>query len=327
MDQKNNIENEQVYRCGSCSYTFGEMNVEGEGSIVEVNVETGNVTRRFPTDDEIKKQEESYRNFLLEEEKQKQRVLQREKIISEVKYEDRIVIFLDILGWGNIVDESAKIENFELLQKIANVAYNAKDMSENLNSEVSDFRFTRVTNFSDSLVISLSINDIYPQRLEFFLHPLIFAALNAGMFIRGGITLGKIYHDNNMVFGPALNRAYKLESAKDKAIYPRIILDDNVVEICSKDRIEFLQKWRKIDDDYYFYDFIYTITTFQYMTESFEKNKIIYKENIELIKNTIERGLKTHFANERVYPKYQWLGKYFNSIFPENKIVFAKTVW
>lgn len=43
------------------------------------------------------------------------------------------------------------------------------------------------------------------------------------MLIRGGITIGKIIHNEEMVFGPGINRAYELESKY--AIYPRIIFD------------------------------------------------------------------------------------------------------
>jgi hypothetical protein len=48
----------------------------------------------------------------------------------------------------------------------------------------------------------------------------------SGLLIRGAITIGDIVHDDSIVFGPALNRAYELES--QQAIYPRIILDPDV---------------------------------------------------------------------------------------------------
>ncbi|KFN38722.1 MAG: hypothetical protein JU82_10410 [Sulfuricurvum sp. MLSB] len=310
MDQKN-TENSKLFRSGICSYTIGENETEGEGDVVEINAQTGIARRRHSTPDEIIAREEMHKISLLEEEKQQQKALFREKIISEVQYEDRIVIFLDVLGWGNLVEKS--VENTDVLTNIANIAYNAKDMSENLNSEKEFPLFSRVTNFSDSLVISLSIDDLYPQRIEFFLMPLISAALHAGMFIRGGITRGAIYHDNNMVFGPALNKAYQLES-KD-ANYPRIIIDESVHEICYKNKIEFLKNWRKINDDYFFYDFIYTLTQF-----IFDSKTIVYEETINKLKQTIEENLNIHENDDRIYQKYIWLAKYFNQVYTNHVI-------
>jgi hypothetical protein len=51
-----------------------------------------------------------------------------------------------------------------------------------------------------------------------------------GFYIRGGLTVGSLIHiRNKIVFGPALNRAYELESRY--ANFPRIILDPNVPEL------------------------------------------------------------------------------------------------
>jgi hypothetical protein len=48
-----------------------------------------------------------------------------------------------------------------------------------------------------------------------------------GFLLRGGITIGDIVHDDEVVFGPGLNRAYELES--QVARMPRIILDPDLI--------------------------------------------------------------------------------------------------
>jgi hypothetical protein len=69
------------------------------------------------------------------------------------------------------------------------------------------------------------------QSVFNFLLRLIFTQLfsaHLGFFIRGGVTVGDIVHDEHVVFGPALNRAYHLESqVADK---PRIVLDPECLE-------------------------------------------------------------------------------------------------
>lgn len=58
-------------------------------------------------------------------------------------------------------------------------------------------------------------------------------ALDAGILLRGGITIGKAVHLPGLsgtVFGPAVTQAYDLEH--DIAIYPRIIWrDENILEL------------------------------------------------------------------------------------------------
>jgi hypothetical protein len=53
--------------------------------------------------------------------------------------------------------------------------------------------------------------------------------LEKGLLLRGGLTRGRIYCDEsrNTVFGPALNKAYSLESTR--AVVPRIVVDRDVI--------------------------------------------------------------------------------------------------
>jgi len=51
--------------------------------------------------------------------------------------------------------------------------------------------------------------------------------IDYGFIIRGAITIGDLYHDERIVFGPALNQAYEIESTI--ANYPRVIVDKRIV--------------------------------------------------------------------------------------------------
>src|SRR5438105_1445070 len=51
-------------------------------------------------------------------------------------------------------------------------------------------------------------------------------ALDIGMLVRGGVTIGKLYHSGGVVFGEALVDAYRLESRV--AIYPRIAVSSRI---------------------------------------------------------------------------------------------------
>jgi hypothetical protein len=68
------------------------------------------------------------------------------------------------------------------------------------------------------------------------------ASGSVGWMLRGGITIGQLYIDEIMVWGEALVKAYYLE---DKvALYPRVILDSNVISEIKDDSVlsEYIRK-------------------------------------------------------------------------------------
>ena len=47
------------------------------------------------------------------------------------------------------------------------------------------------------------------------------------LYLRGGVSIGFHYEDDNIIFSDGLIKAYYLESKK--SIYPRIILDEDLI--------------------------------------------------------------------------------------------------
>jgi hypothetical protein len=56
-----------------------------------------------------------------------------------------------------------------------------------------------------------------------------FTFAKANIFFRGAVSMSDLFMDENIVLGPAVIESYKLET--EKAIYPRIILSEDVVKI------------------------------------------------------------------------------------------------
>lgn len=137
-------------------------------------------------------------------------------------YERRVVVFYDILGWRSEIrkagTEPAKIGNLRrLLLAHTRVLRMPTDAPVN------------VSTFSDNIVISTPVD---PQNISHFLRAMaVMQLLTAAhdFLLRGGVTIGDIYHDEEVVFGPGLNRAYELES--EVADVPRIVLDSEVMKI------------------------------------------------------------------------------------------------
>lgn len=88
-----------------------------------------------------------------------------------------------------------------------------------------------MTSISDSLIFSISVKERgamnkLTKLISGFVQSLL---LQYGLLLRGGIAVGKLYHDGEIVYGPGLVKAYELESKL--AIYPRIIMDSSDFEV------------------------------------------------------------------------------------------------
>lgn len=139
------------------------------------------------------------------------------------RFDDRVVLFLDILGFKKHVEETVDKENNDLPERIATLHRALSKMGETaLNYGIGDKR--QVTQFSDSIVISFNIVDKALVVDTFKVCLKIWVELLMDRIIcRGALSSGKLIHTDQILFGPALLDAYETES--EAAMYPRIIMD------------------------------------------------------------------------------------------------------
>ena len=134
------------------------------------------------------------------------------------KYEQRAVVFFDVLGWRDHIEKAeAKPDEIGNLRRLILQASRTLKLRGHLGF--------RTTTFSDNIVISQPVSEMTRALVQQMAFVQIGALVN-GFLVRGGITIGDIVHDDETVFGPALNRAYELESKV--AVYPRFVLDPDI---------------------------------------------------------------------------------------------------
>jgi hypothetical protein len=141
----------------------------------------------------------------------------RADFLSNPNYERRLVVFCDILGWRAKIAQAGTDAT-----KIGELRRIILQLTRLLRLESP--HDIRVSSFSDNIVMSQAVET--EKKTLFFIQqlgPLIAATAMGGFLLRGGITIGDLIHDDEVVFGPALNRAYELESTV--ADYPRMVLD------------------------------------------------------------------------------------------------------
>ena len=165
-------------------------------------------------------------------------------------YEQRITIFIDILGFRNIVNKTELDE--EYTDKIFNVLDSIKsellsnELFAELNIDNNNPEFEevkelgdlfskalksessiRISHFSDSIVFSIGLeNDMNAMSLIEYLGRITYRLWkDFRILIRGGVSIDKLIHtENGVLFGPAMVKAYDYET--NLADFPRIVFDD-----------------------------------------------------------------------------------------------------
>lgn len=159
-------------------------------------------------------------------------------------YSERLVAFVDILGWS----EACKTESPTLVQATALIHERAAGASSARKNDLLSRSPRELLNplwfetefaaFSDNFVVSqpLDFGERITEVADLCRH-----LLRLGFPTRGGLTVGKIHHRDNVVFGPALVEAADLEKT---AIYPRLVVSPALVDLLNKQRPEIGNYWR-----------------------------------------------------------------------------------
>lgn len=79
---------------------------------------------------------------------------------------------------------------------------------------------------SDTIIVSCARRDEFSSFL-ILLKKMYASFLNQSLLIRGGVAFSQHFKSSNVTYSHALALAYELES--QKAIYPRIIIDPNII--------------------------------------------------------------------------------------------------
>lgn len=83
---------------------------------------------------------------------------------------------------------------------------------------------------SDTII--LTCNN-HANLIEFLcvLKSVFIAFLQKGLFIRGGVAYSRHFENGRLTYSHAIARAHELE--EKRAIYPRIIIDENIIGMCT----------------------------------------------------------------------------------------------
>ena len=247
-----------------------------------------------------------------------------------MNYENRVVIYLDLLGFKNLIDKTvlhpsgldntAAIDGIVSLYDLIRDAWHLDSRDTDFESAEDRLLFNKargkvVTIFSDSIVISFlqdAESEVFSTLYQIQL--LIMNLVNRGVLCRGAVSYGKLIHTDKMVFGPALNEAYLTE---DKiAIYPRIIVSKGILDIAigaksvghtDEEEIDYIKHFLLQDEDgQYYIDFISSVQA------ELDEPEFGWCDYLMKIRKVIVAGLLE--KDEKIVRKYDWLKKKFNDV-------------
>ena len=229
-------------------------------------------------------------------------------------YEERVVAFIDILGFKNLVyAANNNIMYRNSIKDIIEFIYREKEDNDKGILSLKEIG-KEVSVFSDNIVISMNTNSegAFFYTIMDAIHIQI-ELLAKGFFVRGGLTIGDIFHDGRIIFGPALIKAYELES--EKANWARIIIDSDILEYgITKTAIKHnsinyeLNFYKKVlieDEDRVIY------TNFLGLYDEFDD----YTYYLEFKKNVKDKLLKDLNTNDsKIYNKVRAFINYYNKV-------------
>lgn len=230
------------------------------------------------------------------------------------QYGERAFAFLDILGFKDVIKQIDA--NPDLVVEVRKALVFALRVEEVNSKEIIEgWRQSKleVIAFSDCIVISASKEELFSVVLK--AKSIAGNMLAMGFLCRGGIAIGKGYHQDRIVFGQGFNDAHELEQSV--AIYPRVVVSDAASKLLNEwsHTQEFIIPLLKLDvDGCWFVDLFRPPFP---GAVGFEKVRFA-----EETKKTISKGIGHETPS--IAAKYRWLANQYNVFVHDNDLDSSK---
>jgi len=210
---------------------------------------------------------------------------------EDIEYEEKFVAFIDILGFGSLINQNKEdsIKVIQSLNEDINHVLWAISEDKYLDESLS------IKLFSDCFCLSSSDIFLILKEVSYLQN---FLSLN-GIFVRGAISKGLHFENNNIIFSRGLIEAHELEKV---AKYPRVILSTQLID-AYENSIERGCVLKSGDN----VPFVHYLNQFPYY-EDFPDEDIF----LEAHKDSIVQQVKKNINMPKVLEKYRWTAEYHN---------------
>lgn len=224
-----------------------------------------------------------------------------------------VVTFIDILGYQDQVKNAVEAGRGKALLLDLRKAFD--DTYHSIRGESNIYRQKwLVKGFTDNIVIGYPISQDAEREMGYTFSNLCFFQLlmiTHGFFIRGGIAIGELYMDDEIVFGEGLIEAYETE--RNLARDPRIVLSDSAIEYVEHHlkyyaSVELSPQYShllKDRDGQIFVNYLDLIT-------EFEPDYSVFFDEFKKHKEVVEFRLQEYVSMPSIWNKYLWVANYHN---------------
>jgi len=205
------------------------------------------------------------------------------------------IALLDVLAYRSRLEKDQKNGTNEFKDDLTQALLSCRD----INTEIYGIQA-----ISDTIIMSCTDHNKFKEFL-ITLTKIYLEFLRRKIFIRGGVSYGKHFRNNNVTYSHALAAAYELESMK--AIYPRIMIDKNIIDMYSGNSRSLLPDnikgniVAKYNNSYFL-----NILASNDWDEVYRLSKIMYEDNKDYL-----------LGNESAFSKHQWFENYLFSLKPQ----------
>jgi hypothetical protein len=215
------------------------------------------------------------------------------------------IAYLDLLGTTSKISNDTDGQYLYNIRSIYNMAVK---FTEDEQESPSVYGRIETKIFSDNIVLAIPLDSDHDmvgiscllKFVAFFQH---IADIHYHWLIRGGITIGELYIDEILVWGTGLVRAYELENTI--AIFPRIVIDRNVLEIVGKNSPSF---YPDIDGQF----FLNFLNSMEYHdAEGNDNFAETIRKSFAALLSEIKKTDGSY--DESAYQKLQWYRNYINA--------------
>jgi len=225
-------------------------------------------------------------------------------------------VFMDVLGFSEHIASSFRDGNGQLaLDRFYEVF--TQQLKATFNRKVEgEYRSWDVKVFTDNIVLGYAF-DSWHAEPEFAsvadkvgTYQLLMTLEN--FFIRGAISVGDLFLDENTAFGPPLLEAYRLEATRARD--PRVILSRDVVDYVRKHtgfygHPSYAPQTRMVLLDADGEVFVHYL---HYLMDWDDYAPFINAESLAQHKENVITNLEAHRGAPKVWAKYQWVANYHN---------------
>lgn len=215
-------------------------------------------------------------------------------------YEERYLAFIDILGFASIVEKS-RLDAALVLQ----INQALSGISKRAQSTRSTKLGLEAASFSDTIVLSLPAT--LPGLFHLFemLDGFSVDLLSMNMLFRGAVVRGLALHTAEVIYGPAVLEAYKLESSV--SFHPRIMISRPVLDDVRRfPNQALIDKYVIVDG----HDVPYLNPFAQWHED--HNTPLLLKRLVQL-QTIIATGLLENGNQPSICEKYKWLARKLNN--------------